>query len=140
MNQGTPDGLVRWMIAHLCHVALRRSRPSRRFMENHLSRREYIRRSLFAAFAGVAGLLEAGCGTTENQAYTCTDTTALTAAETKGRDMIAYADVSPDPNKTCSNCQLFRPAAETNSCGRCELASGPFHPRGYCPSWVKKIS
>jgi hypothetical protein len=105
-------------------------------MGSPLSRREYLAKSLLFGVGAALGLIHTACGSDRRKAFTCTDTTGLTPEELKTREALAYVDRTTDPNKTCSNCQLFEPAAEKQTCGGCTLVRGPFHPQGYCNSWV----
>jgi len=100
-----------------------------------ISRRDAARRLLLASTAlAVPGWL-AGCGKKE---LACTDTGSITTDEANARtQVLQYVDHSMDPYKTCSGCQLFKPAAE-GQCGACQVVKGPINPLGSCKSWVKK--
>lgn len=97
-----------------------------------VTRREAIHGGLLA----IAGSALLACGK-EKKEVSCMDTSGLKPDEVAMRTSLAYVDRTPDPAKTCSNCQFFRPAAP-DQCGGCTLLKGPIHPRGYCKSWVQK--
>jgi High potential iron-sulfur protein len=102
-----------------------------------ISRREYLKQSGCLGLAAGLGLLHSACGShAASSSLTCTDASGLNAEEMKARDALKYVDRSPDPSKTCKNCQLFEKPAETGRCGGCALAKGPYHPDGYCIAWV----
>jgi hypothetical protein len=127
--------------------------------ENSISRRSFLRRlSLLGAVSIGAGSVLSACGggsenadadggdmdtgETEPMAddsFTCTDTSGLTEQELATRQNLGYVDESPNPEKLCSNCQFYQPAAE-GQCGGCTLIKGPIHPDGYCNSWVAKTA
>ena len=91
------------------------------------------------SLVGLAGVLLApaalsACG---KKPLECTDTSALKPDELNMRATLAYTDTTTDPAKRCSDCQLYKPAAE-NQCGACQLVKGPINPNGSCKSWVKK--
>jgi hypothetical protein len=49
-----------------------------------------------------------------------------------------YAEQSPDPQKTCSNCGFFSPDDGGGACGSCKIFNGPTNPKGHCDSWAAK--
>jgi len=107
--------------------------------DDQLTRRQFVRRSLtlgaVAAAGGALVTLGAGCGSGE---LTCTETGALSPQEAAMRQQLQYADRTPDPSKTCSNCRFFTAAAAANTCGSCSLVKGPINPQGHCTSWAAK--
>lgn len=110
---------------------------------NTITRRQYIK-STVAIGGSVVGLgwLLQGCGSKdaakEEGKLSCTSTEGLSQAEVTMRTTLKYVDHSPDPNKTCSKCNLYVNAAKPNTCGGCQVVKGPIHPDGYCTSWVAK--
>jgi hypothetical protein len=50
------------------------------------------------------------------------------------RESLGYADPSPNPRETCSNCGFFRPNGNA-SCGDCDIMSGPTNGTAWCESW-----
>lgn len=101
-----------------------------------VARREFITKGARLGFAAGLAMFHAGCGGTEPSVFTCTDTSGLTPSELKARDALKYVEQSPDPSKTCKNCQLFVKPEQPARCGGCTLAKGPYHPDGYCIAWV----
>lgn len=101
------------------------------------------RRGFLAVFgAGAAGLavLASGCrkGGGGNN-LVCTDVSKLSEAEKAARTSLKYVDKSTVAGKNCSNCQLFKPAAQATVCGGCTVLKGPINPLGHCASWAQKV-
>ena len=103
-------------------------------------RREFLSKCGRFGFATGIAVVHASCSGGEASTLTCTDTSGMVSDEIKARDALQYVDRSPDPSKTCKNCQLFEEPAAPGRCGGCSLAKGPYHPDGYCISWVGLIS
>ncbi len=53
------------------------------------------------------------------------------------RASLHYAEMSPDPTKSCSECGFFDADGE-NGCGSCKIFNGPTNPKGHCDSWAAK--
>ena len=112
------------------------------------SRRSFLQHLTVLGTAGVItpAVLSACGGGQSNQegaesaeaSLDCTDTSGLTEQELQMRQNAQYVDASTQPDKHCSNCQLFQPAAEANQCGTCQVIKGPINPQGYCNLWVAK--
>jgi hypothetical protein len=66
----------------------------------------------------------------------CGDVSALTDEERTDREDVAYVSQTPDPEKRCDNCELWKPPEGGSPCGGCEILAGPVHPQGYCDVWV----
>ena len=116
---------------------------------NQNSRRDFLKRLSAAGILGVgASTVISACGGGESggqeaaepeasaEAEGCMDTTGLTEQEIAMRNSLQYVDETPDPEKLCSNCSLYLPAPEGETCGGCNLLKGPIHPDGYCISWA----
>jgi hypothetical protein len=48
-----------------------------------------------------------------------------------------YTTSSSYPDKKCSGCAQYMPAAP-NACGGCKVVKGPIDPNGWCKLWVAK--
>jgi hypothetical protein len=102
-------------------------------MNDSLGRRTALRRVLgLGAIAVCAPILGACSGE-----LTCSDISELSSDDIKTRTSNEYVDKSPNADKHCSACKLFKPAGE-KKCGACELVKGPINPNGYCKSWTAK--
>jgi hypothetical protein len=102
-------------------------------MKPSQSRREFLLRS-----AAVGGMLlpawMLACG---KKTLVCTDTIGLKPDEIATRTALQYTDAATEANKTCSTCQLYKPAGP-DQCGACTVVKGPVHPQGSCKSWAAK--
>jgi hypothetical protein len=58
------------------------------------------------------------------------------AGDKEQRDALHYAEASPDPAKTCENCQYFKGQGR---CGNCRIFNSPVNPAGFCDSWSQKV-
>jgi hypothetical protein len=103
------------------------------------SRRSCLRHGLIL-LAAATGVVSSACSSAKSAEFSCTDLTGLTADEIQTRKALEYVDRSPDPSKTCKNCQLYIVPGQSERCGGCVIAKGPFHPDGYCGSWVTTTS
>ena len=65
----------------------------------------------------------------------CADS-GIAGSESMSRTVLAYSDVSSDPNQTCDLCAQFVPAA--SGCGTCKVVEGPIHPKGRCRVFAAK--
>jgi hypothetical protein len=104
--------------------------------EAKLTRRATLQ--LFGA-APIVSVLVAACGK-KDAPDSCQDVSALSDAEKTARTALQYTDTSPHPDKVCSGCNLYQPPADASQCGGCQVVKGPIHPRGYCTSWVQKVT
>jgi len=104
-------------------------------MDDKLSRRDVLQRS---AALGTLAILGGSACKNQPAPLACTDTTSLALADVQVRQTLAYVDASPDPNKTCTNCQQFVANPAVNACGTCKILKGPINPKGNCKSWVAK--
>lgn len=101
------------------------------------------RRGFLAVFgAGAAGLavLASGCRKGGGSNLVCTDVSKLSDAEKAARTSLKYVDKSTEAGKNCSNCQLFKAAAQAGVCASCTVLKGPINPLGHCASWAKKVA
>ncbi|MCY4171147.1 MAG: hypothetical protein OXF08_06060 [Bacteroidetes bacterium] len=71
-----------------------------------------------------------------DQAFSCSDLSALTEAERSLRDTFEYTDESPIEGQNCTNCTLYVVPEIGESCGGCLTIKGPIHPHGYCTIWA----
>ena len=64
------------------------------------------------------------------------DLAKLSDADKAPRTALGYVEKTPDPAKTCENCNLY--IADNGGCAGCTLFKGPVEPAGYCNSWAAK--
>jgi hypothetical protein len=50
---------------------------------------------------------------------------------------MSYVDPAPDPAQQCGACGFFS-AEEKQSCGECQIMSGPVSRTAHCESWSAK--
>jgi len=103
-------------------------------MQSTLSRRSALR--LFVTLPVLSGVVAACGGASKPES--CSDVSSLSAADKTAREALKYTDASPQPDKRCSGCTLYKAAPDAASCGGCQVVKGPIHPDGYCVSWAKK--
>jgi High potential iron-sulfur protein len=101
-------------------------------IDGRMPRRAVLHRAV--ATLGVFGAL-AAC---KKKPLVCEGLPGLTADELQLRKTLQYADASPQPGKTCTNCTLFVAAKEPDTCGACKVLHGPVHPNGWCKIFVLK--
>lgn len=109
-------------------------------MDSKMSRRMLLLRGLQIPIAGGALIGLSACGRVENSdegsAMVCADTGTMTSAEESVRRTLNYMEISPDPAKTCTDCEFFHAPKATGGCGTCEMFGGqPVNPGGRCDSW-----
>jgi hypothetical protein len=93
-----------------------------------VSRRKFMRWGVMLAPAmGALGLFAKAVLAAE----ACADPTDSLRAS------LHYAEMSPDPTKSCSECGFFDADGE-NGCGSCKIFNGPTNPKGHCDSWAAK--
>ena len=110
--------------------------------KEHHSRRAFLKGTFSSGmllFAG--GLLAAGCGggkkeTKEEDVASCQDYSKLSSEDIAARKKLGYTDTSPDPEKFCKLCNLYKPAKEGAKCGGCLLFKGPVEAEGSCTYWA----
>jgi hypothetical protein len=106
-------------------------------MDEKLSRRDLFQQG---AALGVFAVVGAGaCGKAARPGPSCTDTSALSAADLQVRTTLVYADVSVEPGKVCNACQQFLPGAP-DACGTCKILRGPISPYGSCKAYAPKMT
>ncbi|MGC4093764.1 MAG: hypothetical protein QM756_38855 [Polyangiaceae bacterium] len=98
-----------------------------------MERRHVFHQLAVLAVGGFAqGFL--GCKKT----LSCVDISSLDPPDIKIRTETAkYVEKSADPNKVCSSCAQFEPAAP-ETCGACKIVKGPINPGGNCILWAAK--
>lgn len=95
-------------------------------------------------FAG--GLVAAGCGgggkkaVEEKDVTSCQDYSHLSETDISARKKLGYTDASPDPEKFCKLCNLYKPPKEGAKCGGCLLFKGPVEAEGTCTYWAPQTS
>ena len=123
---------------------------------NQNGRRDFLKRLSAAGLLGVgASTVLSACGGGESggqdaepeaeaeasmAAEGCMDTSGLTEQEITSRTQLGYVDESPNPEELCSNCALWLPVPEGETCGGCNLIKGPIHPDGWCISYARASS
>jgi hypothetical protein len=68
----------------------------------------------------------------------CDDIREVSEAELTKRKSFGYVKESPLADNQCSNCNLYLPPKESQSCGECILFKGPVRAEGYCTYWAVK--
>lgn len=108
--------------------------------EKRIPRRELLRGTLTFGLAAIGtSALAAACGKSTPKVVSCEDTTGLKPDEIEQRKTLAYTDKSPEPQKSCDNCnQYIAPPKPDDACGGCKILKGYAAPKGYCKSWVAK--
>lgn len=107
------------------------------------------RRSFLRKIAKSAGLLWGGTAilfackkaAKPQEAYDgdpCEDLRGISEDELAKRKNFGYVSESPIADNKCSNCNLYLPPKEAQSCGKCILFEGPVQPEGYCTYWALK--
>lgn len=105
-------------------------------MEKTTSRRAFLLKCLQLPIGGSILLGLAACDSGSDSTMVCADESKMTAAEKSLRRTLQYTETSPDPAKTCSDCEFFKPATDAPGCGSCEMFSGKqANSGGYCVSW-----
>ena len=105
-------------------------------MDKITSRRALLLRFLQLPIGGSILLGLAACGRDSGSSMVCADESAMTAAEKSLRRTLSYTETSPDPAKTCSDCEFFQAATDAGGCGACEMFGGKqANAGGYCVSW-----
>jgi hypothetical protein len=94
------------------------------------------RRGLFVVAGGA--LFASACKHAAAAPESCTDVSGLTAEQQGARTTAAYADRTPDPNKSCALCQQWVAPKTDGACGGCKLLGGPIHPQGTCKAFAPK--
>ena len=98
-------------------------------------RRDFLLRCLQLPIGGSVLLGLAACDSDSESSMVCADESLMTSADKSLRTTLQYTEMSPDPAKTCSDCEFFTATAATG-CGSCEMFGGkPANSAGYCVSW-----
>ncbi len=115
-----------------------------------IDRKDFFKKvSLFGISAiGASTLLKACGGSDEAPAPTveaeeidpCADLTGLSESDIAMRESLQYVAETPNPEERCDNCQLWIEPEAGSPCGGCQIMAGPFHPGGWCISWVPMTS
>jgi hypothetical protein len=69
---------------------------------------------------------------------TCVDPDELPGSVQSMRESLEYTDAASDTKAVCRGCSFFKPANTADSCGHCEVLSGPVSATGHCVSWTKR--
>lgn len=118
-------------------------------MRKSLGRREFIKGfAMFGSFCGMAAASvccdsPAPSSNAEEQAPTtdpCEDFSGVSENDLQIRKQAAYVMRSPQPGKTCDNCNLYLPPSKGKDCGGCMLFKGPVVAGGYCVYWAPTAS
>jgi len=112
----------------------------------HTSRRSFLKNSFSAGmllFSG--GMIMAACNNSkqekkDEEVASCTDYSKLTEEELQARKKLGYTESSPDPEKHCKDCNLYKPAKDGGKCGGCMLFKGPVEELGTCTYWAPQAS
>ena len=110
------------------------------------NRRELLKRGVaFGAVVAGSGALLSACGNDSSGGggggggdLSCNDVSGLSEADKATRTSMQYVDSTPQPDKTCDNCQLYT-VGQANACGTCTVVKGPIHPKAGCTSWAEKV-
>ncbi len=105
-------------------------------MEKNTLRRTFLLKCLQFPIGGGVLLGLAACGRESENLMVCADESSMTSAEKSLRTTLQYTETSPDPAKTCLDCEFFTAATEGAGCGACEMFGGKqANSGGYCVSW-----
>lgn len=105
-------------------------------MDKKISRRTVLLRCIQLPIGGSVLLGLAACGSKESNSMVCADPTKMNSAEESVRRTLKYTETSPDPTKTCVDCEFFHAAETAGGCGTCEMFNGKaVNPGGHCDSW-----
>lgn len=111
--------------------------------KQHYSRRSFLRNTFSSGMLLLTGgLLAAGCGDgkkenkAEEELTSCQDYSHLAEEDLAARKKLGYTDTSPDPEKYCRLCNLYKPPKEGAKCGGCLLFKGPVEAEGTCTYWA----
>ena len=99
-------------------------------------RREFLLKCLQLPIGGsvLIGLAACDSGGESESSMVCADENSMTSADKSLRNTLQYTEISPDPAKTCSDCEFFTATAATG-CGACEMFGGKSaNSGGYCVS------
>jgi hypothetical protein len=115
-----------------------------------INRKNFLKSAAALSLTGAGAVtFLAGCGnekkepeseSSEAEKGPCSDLSGLSDSEKETRDLYRYVVNSPHDDKYCSLCNYFTPPQENSKCGSCQIVKGPINPKGYCTSFVKKIS
>lgn len=117
-------------------------------MKKEIKRRKFIEDTLrFGSGLVLAPILIQGCrsGAEDSEkeeadhsldVTSCDDLSKTPEAEIKKREGFGYVEESPMPEKHCTNCNLYLPPKEGQTCGGCALFQGPVFEEAYCTYWA----
>lgn len=110
------------------------------------SRRIFVKKTLIAAGSIPVGLWFWSCKSkdqtkTEEQdssreVSVCDDLSKVQEVELKKRRSLGYTETSPISENLCSNCNLYIPPKDNQTCGGCILFKGPVLESAYCTYWA----
>ncbi len=113
--------------------------------QNETSRRDFLKNALSIGALSIAGgAVLTACGKAKKQGGSgeggCNDVSGLAASDVTLCTTNQYVDVSPEKEKFCDNCQLYKVPAAGAACGGCQIFKGPVAPKGWCKLWAKKVA
>ena len=108
-------------------------------MNNKLTRRKFVVRSIQVPLGGALALGLQSCGgggeNTTTQQTVCADPETMSSSEASMRTSLSYTPNSPDSAQNCAGCAYFK--GGTAECGACDLlAGGQVNASGRCDSWA----
>lgn len=107
-------------------------------MNNKLTRRKFVLRSMQFPIGGALALGLQSCGGESETAATqtvCADPEAMSSSEASMRSSLGYSPNSPDPAQSCAGCAYFNGGSP--DCGACDLlGGGQVNASGRCNSWA----
>lgn len=118
--------------------------------EKIFSRRNFVKgfTGIFTSSAIAAIFISSGCTSnnsdksseeTKRKITDCDDLSGVSEPELKKRRALSYVTESTVPGSHCSNCALYIPPKEGETCGGCLLFDGPVYAGGYCSQYQPKV-
>lgn len=68
----------------------------------------------------------------------CVDPDEMSDADRGTRESLEYTDAAKDAAKSCQQCMFFKPEAQGDTCGYCEILTGQVAANGHCDSWTPR--
>ncbi|QRR04218.1 high-potential iron-sulfur protein [Dyadobacter sandarakinus] len=99
-----------------------------------MNRRKFLCKTICTGPLIAATFWLSGCRGKSKDA--CSDISGLTESDKTNREAMGYVAISPIPNSTCGNCQLWLPPEDEDACGGCQLFKGPVPEEGFCTYWA----
>lgn len=101
---------------------------------DQINRRNFFYKTIHISAAAAATFWFISCKSKTKDA--CSDLSGLTESDKTNREGMGYVAISPIPNSTCGNCQLWIPPEDDDACGGCQLFKGPVPDEGFCTYWA----